>query len=70
MFGGWCVSGVHTQVGDAGNMLATLVIFAPAVVGPLLWCPTDKPIAQQYWFKLIMCAPLSLILRARASPRK
>ena len=45
---------MHVKVGDWGNMLATLVIFAPAIVGPVMWCPTKKPVVQQYWFKFIV----------------
>ncbi|GBG33886.1 Cycloeucalenol cycloisomerase [Hondaea fermentalgiana] len=51
LFGAWCFSGVHLLVGDLGNILATLVIAAPNILVPLLYCPTNKPWYQTYWFK-------------------
>jgi cycloeucalenol cycloisomerase len=54
LFGAWAASGWHLLVGDAGNLLVTCAIFAPAAVWPMLFCPTPRPFYQCYWFKFLV----------------
>ena len=65
LFGGWCASGLHLLVGDAGNLLVTVAIGSPNVLGPLFLSPTalapanadgngsdvTPRLRERYWFK-------------------
>ena len=62
LFGSWCVSGLHLQVGDFGNLFVTITIGSPNFLGPLLFSPAvlseknSEPSAAvpwhgRYWFK-------------------
>ena len=47
-------TGVHLYAGDLGNILIALVIGAPAVFYPLLFCPSPKRVVNTYWFKFLV----------------
>jgi len=52
LFVGWCMSGLHLQVGDAGNLIVTVLIAAPNVVVPALFAPRNGlRWYEMYWFK-------------------
>lgn len=53
LFGGWAASGWHTQVGDVGNLVVTLLIASPNVLVPCFLAPNPqrKPFHHMYWFK-------------------
>lgn len=62
LFGSWCVSGLHLRVGDAGNLLVTIAIGSPNILGPLFFgppvqsdstsgTPVTMPWHSRYWFK-------------------
>eukprot|EP01046_Picozoa_sp_COSAG06_P005577 COSAG06_NODE_250_length_19080_cov_6.483029_17_plen_297_part_00 len=66
LFGGWCASGLHLLVGDAGNLLVTVAIGSPNVLGPLFLSraavapatadgngsDVRPQLHDRYWFKL------------------
>jgi cycloeucalenol cycloisomerase len=56
LFGAWCISGLHLQAGDAGNLGVTLLIALPDVLIPMLFCPSHArmPWWQTYWFKYLV----------------
>ena len=56
LFGLWAASGLHLQAGDAGNLLASVLMGVPNILVPWLWCPTkaNKPVQQTYWFKFLV----------------
>lgn len=51
LFVGWCISGYHLKVGDVGNVAVTILIALPNIVVPWIWCPTQAPWYETYWFK-------------------